>query len=80
VASNTNREGTICKVGLQPEEGGITNFKNSIDAKKEGVVVYGIKRCAEIERNDDGRFTQIRVAENVIRCVKIDVSVEWRRP
>jgi len=46
------------------------NSQTCIEMRKEGLVVYCIKRCTEINGNDDGRFTQALLTENVIQCVK----------
>ena len=34
--------------------------------RKEDVIVYGVKRCTKVERNNDGGFARVRGEEYII--------------
>jgi len=66
VTSNTNRGSAIGEVGLKPRKSGVRYSETDVYARKEDLVVNGVKRCTEIEGNDDGGFARVRGEENTV--------------
>jgi len=66
VTSNTNRGSEIGEVGLKQRKSGVRYFKTGVQAGEEDLVVYGVKRCTEIEGNDGGGFARVREEENTV--------------
>ena len=59
-----NRGSAIGEVGLKPRKSGVRYSETGVQARKEDLVVNGVKRCTEIEGNDDGGFARVRGQEN----------------
>jgi len=38
---------------------GFRNSKTGTEARKEDVIVYGVKRCTEVKGNDDGGLARV---------------------
>jgi len=66
VTSNTNRGSAIGEVGLKPRKSAVRYSETGVLAREEDLVVNGVKRCTEIEGNDDGGFARVRGDENTV--------------
>ena len=63
----TNRGSAIGQVGLKPRKSGVRYPKLLFSwAGEEDLVVYGVKHCTEVERNDGGGFARVREEENTV--------------